>query len=76
MLIMESEKRQKTEGIKLSNQERIKTLGENENYIYLGISEANTIKQAEMKEKITKEYPRRMIKLLETKHRAGISSKG
>ena len=45
----------------------IKTLAENETYKYLGILEADTIKQAEMKEKILKEYSRRTRKLLETK---------
>ena len=39
----------------------------NETYKYLGILEADTIKQAEMKEKIQKEYLRRTRKLLETK---------
>ena len=36
-------------------------------YKYLGILEADTIKQVEMKEKIKKEYFRRTRKLLETK---------
>ena len=35
------------------------TLGENETYKYLGILEADTIKQAEIKEKIQKEYLRK-----------------
>ena len=37
----------------------------------LGILEANTIKQVEMKEKIKKEYLRRTRKLLETKLYSG-----
>ena len=53
MLTMKSEKRQITEGIKLANQERIR---EKENYKYLGVLEADIIKQVEMKEKIRKEY--------------------
>ena len=40
-----------TEGIELSNQERIRTLGEKETYKYLGILEADTIKQVDMKDK-------------------------
>ena len=40
---------------------------EKNTYKYLGILEANTIKQVEMKEKIKKEYLRRTRKLLETK---------
>ena len=51
----------------LPNQDKIRTLGENETYKYLGILEADTIKQVEMKEKIQKEYLRRTRKLLETK---------
>ena len=50
MLIKKSKKRQMTEGIELPNQENIWTLGEKETYKYLGILEADTIKQAEMKE--------------------------
>ena len=53
--------------MELPNQDKIKTLAENETYKYLGILEANTIKQVEMKEKIQKEYLRRTRKLLETK---------
>ena len=53
--------------MELPNQDTIKTLAENETYKYLGILEADTIKQVEMKEKIQKEYLRRTRKLLETK---------
>ena len=56
VLIMKSGKRQITEGIELPNQERNRTLEEKENYKYLEILEADTIKQAKMKEKIRKEY--------------------
>ena len=49
-------KKETTEGIELQNQERIRTLGEKENYKYLGISEPDTIKQAQMKERIIKVY--------------------
>ena len=45
--------------MELPNQEKIWTLGENETYKYLGILEADTIKQGKMKEKIKKEYLRR-----------------
>ena len=55
---MKSGKREITEGIVLPNEERIRTLREKENYKYLGILEADTIKPAEMKEKIRKEYLR------------------
>ena len=38
----------------MPNQESIRNVGEKENYKYLGILQANTIKQAEMKEKYKK----------------------
>ena len=67
MLVMKSDKWHLTDGIELLNQDKIRTLGEKETYKYLGILEADTIKQVEMKEKIQKEYLRRTRKLLETK---------
>ena len=51
LLLMKSRKWHMTEGIELPNQEKIRTLGEKENYKYLGILEVDTIKQVEMKEK-------------------------
>ena len=62
---MNSGKRHMTDGMELPNQDKIRTHRENETYKYLGILEADTIKQVQMKEKIRKEYLRR--KLLETK---------
>ena len=62
--------RQIIEGIELPNQERIRTVGEKENYNYLGMFEADTIKQAEMKKKKKKkrkEHHRRTRKLLKSK---------
>ena len=50
MLIMISGKRHITEGVKQPNQVVIRTLGEKETYKYLGILEADTIQQQEMKE--------------------------
>ena len=67
MLVMKSGKRHMTDGMELPNHDKIRTLGENETYKYLGILEADTIKQVQMKEKIRKEYLRRTRKLLETK---------
>ena len=58
MLLMKSAKRYMTDGMELPNQDKIRTLGENESYKYLGILEADTIKQEEMKNKIQKEYCR------------------
>ena len=48
-------KRRITEGRDQPNQERIRALGEKENYKYLGILEADTIKQVGMKEKNKKQ---------------------
>ena len=56
-----------TDGIELPNQDKIRTLGEKDTYKYMGILEADTIKQVKMKNKILKEYLRRTRKLLETK---------
>ena len=67
LLVMKSGKRRITDGIELPNQDNIRTLAENETGKYIGILEADTIKQVEMKNKIQKEYLRRTRKLLETK---------
>ena len=67
MLVRKSSKWHLTDGMELPNQDKIRTLEENETYKYLGILEADTIKQVEMKNKIQKEYLRRTRKLLETK---------
>ena len=66
MLVMKSGKRHLTDGMKLPNQDKIRTLAENETYKYMGILKADTIKQVEMKNKIQKEYLRKTRKLLET----------
>ena len=47
---MESGKKEITEGIELPNQDRIRTLGKKKNYKWLGILEADTIKEAKMKD--------------------------
>ena len=67
MLVMKSGKRHMTDGMERSNQDNIRTLGENETYKYLGILEADNIKQVQMKGKLRKEYLWRTRKLLETK---------
>ena len=58
-------------GIELPNKERIRTLGEKEYCKYLGILEADTFKQVEMKENFLKRQTRR---LLETKVIKGINT--
>ena len=67
MLVMKSGKRHLTDRMELPNQGKIRMFAENENYKYLGILEADTIKQIEMKNKIEKEYLWRTRKLLEAK---------
>ena len=67
MLVMKSGKRHLTDGIELPYHDKIRALEENETYKYLGILEADTIKQVQMKDEIRKEYLRRNRKLLETK---------
>ena len=54
MLVMKSGKRHITDGMELPNHNKIRTLGENVTYKYLGILEADTIKQVEMKDKDSK----------------------
>ena len=52
MLVMKRSKRHGTDGMELPNQDKIRTLRENETYKYLDILEADTIKQVQMKNKI------------------------
>ena len=49
MLVMKSDKWHMTDGMELPNHDEIRTLRENETYKYLGILEADTIKQVDMK---------------------------
>ena len=65
--VMKSNKRHLTDGMELTNKDKIRTLAENKFYKCFGILEADTIKQVEMKDKIQKEYLRITRKLLETK---------
>ena len=67
MLIMKSEERETIEGIELQNQKSVRRIGERENDKYLGICEADTIKQTGMQEKVGKDYFRTTWKLLKTK---------
>ena len=67
ILIVKDGKRESAEGIILPNQESIRMREEKESYKYLGILEADTIKQAEMKEKIWKEDLRQTGRLFKNK---------
>ena len=64
---MEKGRGETMDGTKQSYQKNIRNLGEKQNYKYLGILEAKTIKQTEMKEKVRKKKNiKRMRKLLKT----------
>ena len=67
MLRIKSRKQHIMDRMELPNQDKVRTLGEKEISKYLGILEADTIKQEKMKGKNEKEYFRRTRKLLETK---------
>ena len=57
MLQTKSSKQLLTDGMERPTQDKIRTLGEKETYLYLGILEADSIKQEETKEKIRKNIP-------------------
>ena len=69
-------KREKTEEIKLPNQEKIKMLREKETYKYLGILEVDTIKFVEIKEIKKSISDERENFWKPSSAAAGISSKG
>ena len=50
MLVMKNGKRQLTDGMVLPNQDKFRMLGEKETYKYLGILDADPIKNVKMKE--------------------------
>ena len=57
----------RSEGIKLPDEKVIKSLQDNKGYKYLGILQVDRVRGQEMKDNITKEYKRRVRKVLETK---------
>ena len=59
ILVMKRGRYKNSEGIKLPNDQEIKGINLDNGYKYLGILEADGIKEEEMKEKIRKEYTRR-----------------
>ena len=63
-------------GIKLPEESVIKSVKDGESYKYLGMLQADQIKHQEMKDKVMKEYKRRVRKILETKLNAGNLIKG
>ena len=59
-------KKTHTENMQLDNNTDIRDLEEHEPYKYLGIEENDTIQHAKMREKISKEYVRRVRKICKT----------
>ena len=68
MLVMDNGKRQTKEWIEPANQVKIRTLREKETYKYLGILEAEIIKQVKIKEK--KEYSEEQESYSKTNYKA------
>ena len=71
VLILKRGKVCSSDGILLPDQQKIKNLGDDEEYKYLGVLESDQIKHEEMKKVVTKEYFRRIRKILKSKLNAG-----
>ena len=71
MLVMKKGKIVKSDGIQLANDKVIKLLEEGESYKYLGVLEADEVIVNEMKDKVKREYNRRVRKVLETELNSG-----
>ena len=70
-IVMKRGKIKESKGITLPDGQQIKSLEEGDGYKYLGILEAENIKSKEMKETTTKEYFRRIRRILKSKLNAG-----
>ena len=71
MLVMEKGKTVKSVGIELPDSKVIKSLQEGESYKYLGILEADKFLEGKMKLTVSKEYIRRLRKVLKSKLNGG-----
>ena len=71
MLVTEKGKIVKSVGIELPHGKVIKTLQESETYKYLGILEADKFLEEKMKLDVSKEYIRRLRKVLKSKLNGG-----
>ena len=71
MLVMEKGKIVKSVGIELPDGKVIKSLQEGESYKYLGILEADKVLEKRMKLNVSKEYIRRLRKVLKSKLNGG-----
>ena len=71
VLILKRGKVTQSEGITLPDDTKIRSLKEGEGYKYLGVLEADTMLHRQMKEKIKKEYLRRVRKVAQSKLNGG-----
>ena len=71
MLVMEKGKIAKSVGIELPDGKVITSIQEGESYKYLGILEADKFLEEKMKLNVSKEYIRRIRKVLESKMNSG-----
>ena len=69
-IVLKKGNKEEDDGIKLPDGETMRDLGQ-EDYKYLGVLEASQIKMREMKEKVRKEYFRRIRLILESKLNGG-----
>ena len=76
MLVMEKEKIVKSVDIELPDGKVIKFLQEDDSYKYLGILEAEKFLEDQMKLNVSKEYIRRLRKLLKSKLIGGALFRG
>ena len=71
MIVLKRGKLVQSDGINMPDGEMLKALEEGDNYKYLGVLEADTIKHQTMKETVRKEYLRRVRKVLGSKLNGG-----
>ena len=71
MLVIKRGKVVESNGIDLPNNETIKSIHEENGYKYLGVMEANQVLSGQMKERLRKEYKRRVKKILKSKLNGG-----
>ena len=71
VVIMKRGKMENCEGVKLPDGGLLKGLEKDESYKYFGVLEADDIKQQELKNSVTKEYFRRVKKILKSKLNGG-----
>ena len=71
MLVIKQGKVIESNGIDLPNNETIKSIHEENGYKYLGVMEADQVLGGQMKERLRKEYKRRVKKILKSKLNGG-----